>query len=78
MRLADAARDVRYGAVGARDSPSPIELIPIDLLRRHRNHADDAVAVTTSGGTDALGAMLVMPEVATLLSDRGAATTPRC
>ncbi len=60
---------IRYGAVGAQgNAPSPIELLPIDL-RRYVGTRATTVSVRTAGGTGLLDALLVMPEVATLLSD---------
>ncbi len=59
---------VRYGAVGTQgNAPSPIELLPVAMKK---TVGAEAVSVTaaTSGGTGALDALLVMPEVATLLS----------
>ncbi len=60
---------IRYGAVGAQgNAPSPIELLPIDL-RRDATARASTVSVRTTGGTGLLDALMVMPEVATLLSD---------
>lgn len=60
---------IRYGVVGAQgNAPSPIELRPIDL-RRDVTARPTAVSVRTAGGTGFLDALMVMPEVATLLSD---------
>ena len=60
---------IRYGAVGAQgNAPSPVELLPIDL-RRDVTARATSVSVRTAGGTGLLDALMVMPEVATLLSD---------
>jgi hypothetical protein len=62
---------VRYGAVGPQgNAPSPIELVPIDL-RNLVGANPVTVTVRTSGGAGAIDALLVMPEVATLLTDGG-------
>ena len=60
---------IRYGDVGAQgNAPSPVELLPIDL-RRDVGTRSTTVSVKTVGGTGLLDALMVMPEVATLLSD---------
>lgn len=66
---------VRFGDVGAQgNAPSPTELIPVNL----RNTLDAgavSVSVATSGGTGNIDALLVMPEIATLLLDGGGQVT---
>ena len=63
----------RYGAVGPQgNAPSPTELVPIELRREWRGHP---VSARTAGGMGALDALMVMPEVATLLSDGGGRVT---
>jgi len=62
---------VRYGDVGQQgNAPSPVELLPIELRRMV---GADPVTMTaqTAGGVGAIDALLVMPEVATLLTDGG-------
>jgi hypothetical protein len=62
---------VRYGAVGPQgDVPSPIELVPIDL-RNLVGGNPVTVTARTTGGVGPIDALLVMPEVATLLTDGG-------
>lgn len=57
---------VRYGNVGAQgDAPSPTMLLPVDLGRT-LPAAATTVSATTSAGTGAIDALLVMPVVATL------------
>ncbi len=59
---------VRYGDVGAQgNAPSPIELLPIDL-RRGVDARRTTVSLQTTCGTGLVDALMVMPEVATLLS----------
>ena len=62
---------VRYGAVGAQgNAPAPTELLPIDLSRTLQPKAD-TLQLRTTGGTGNIDALLIMPEVATLLTDGG-------
>ena len=66
---------VRYGAVGAQGSaPAPTELVPIDLGRTLRPNATE-VQLQTTGGTGNVDALMIMPEVATLLADGGGHVT---
>ena len=62
---------VRFGDVGAQgEAPSPTELIPVELGRTVGPWAA-TVSVSVSGGTGNIDALLVMPEVATLITDGG-------
>jgi len=62
---------VRYGDVGRQgNAPSPVELLPIQL-RRQVGANPVAVSAQTAGGVGSIDALLVMPEVATLLTDGG-------
>jgi hypothetical protein len=62
---------VRYGDVGEQgNAPSPIELLPIDL-RNVVGPNPVTVSAQTAGGTGAIDALLVMPEVALLQTDGG-------
>jgi len=62
---------VRYGAVGPQgNAPAPIELKPIEL-RTPVGASPVTVTAQTAGGVGAIDALLVMPEVATLLTDGG-------
>jgi hypothetical protein len=66
---------VRYGAVGPQgNAPSPIELVPIDL-RNLVGANPVTVTAQTTGGVGSIDALLVMPEVATLLIDGGGHST---
>jgi hypothetical protein len=66
---------VRFGDVGAQgNAPSPIELLPIDL-RRAVGTRDTSVTLQTSRSTGLVDALMVMPEVATLLSGGDGHTT---
>jgi hypothetical protein len=59
---------VRYGRVGQQgNSPSPTQLLPIEL---ERTIGADASTVTmrTTGGTGNIDALLIMPEIATLMA----------
>ncbi len=66
---------VRYGAVGQQgNAPSPVELVPIQL-RNLVGANPVTVTARTTGGVGAIDALLVMPEVATLLTDGGGHVT---
>ena len=61
---------IRYGDVGPQgNAPAPIELMPIELP--HLGRRRPRCRPQTAGGTGAIDALLVMPEVATLLTDGG-------
>jgi hypothetical protein len=60
---------VRYGDVGPQgNAPSPVDLLPIDL-RNLVGPNPVTVSAQTVGGVGAIDALLVMPEVATLLTE---------
>jgi hypothetical protein len=62
---------VRYGDVGEQgNAPWPVELLPI-ALRRLVGANPVTVSAQTAGGIGAIDALLIMPEVATLLTDGG-------
>ncbi|MEP6560371.1 MAG: hypothetical protein ABJD68_04750 [Nakamurella sp.] len=62
---------VRFGDIGAQGTaPSPTELIPIELTQTVGSGAV-SVSVRTAGGTGNIDALLIMPEVATLVTDGG-------
>jgi hypothetical protein len=66
---------VRYGAVGPQGhAPAAIELVPIEL-RTLVGANPVTVSAQTAGGMGAIDALLVMPEVATLLADGGGHVT---